>query len=148
MSTPWQPPVYTEVQIRPGYVDSVCSRCGAFIENFISHNRHHKALDDLKDSLLALTQILVPDLPPGMMLTPQPAIKINVVPPDRDSVTIEGGEGGKGAVGVGRYINVGRGGSGNQPGYPECPVCGAVGGGGHGGGCPNSGLATEQWVGW
>lgn len=141
MSEPWQPPQYEEIRIRPGYTDMSCPRCGTVVTDIIAHNRHHKALDDLKDGILGLSQILVPDLPHGMMLTPQPAVKINFVPPKA-----EGGEGGAGAVGIRGHVTVGRGGKGNQPGFPECPICEAEGGGGHGGGCPNAGKPVSQWV--
>lgn len=91
MSTPWQPPQYEEVRIRPGYTDWLCPRCGGFVHDFIAHNRHHKALDDLKESLLAISQVIVPGLPPGVMLMPEPAVKINVVPADQQATTEEEG---------------------------------------------------------
>lgn len=151
MSEPWPAPEYTEIRLRPGYTDWSCSRCGSVITDFIVHNRHHKALDDIKNSLLALSQILVPELPPGIMLQPQPNIRVNFADPNPVKVEVSGGAGGEGGVasygGEGGFgIQVGRGGKGRDPSIPECPICLAVGGGGHGGGCPNAGKPVSQWV--
>ncbi|HEV2175264.1 MAG TPA: hypothetical protein VGR71_16945 [Nitrospira sp.] len=156
---PWEPPIYQEVRFRAGYVDMQCQRCGAFVGDLIVHNRHHRALDQLRDGVVALTRILVPGLPEDTILSSlgnaedihwtgvfPPGLIPGGAGPD-SSVHISGGEGGLGAIG-GTFggITIGRGGGGNNPLIPECPVCGAYGGGGHGGGCPNSGRPIDQWV--
>lgn len=145
MTEPWQPPEYLPIVVRPGYTDYECGRCGVLVMNLIKHNQHHYNLDQLKDSAVALSRVLVPSLPPGSILLPSSI-----------SVKIVGGAGGEagnlepdGTIaggGQGQYGSIGHGGSGNNPDIPECPICHAVGGGGHGGGCPNIGKSTDQWV--
>lgn len=120
MTEPWQPPEYRPIYIRQGYTDNECDRCGAAVTDFIKHNRFHANLDTLNGGVIGLTQIIVPDLPHGMLLTPRIPVPIR--------------------------IRIGRGGGGSDSNIPECPLCHAYGGGGHGGGCPNSDRPVEQWT--
>lgn len=78
MFEPWQPPVYEQAWIRPGYTDYVCPRCGSFVENIIQHNNHHRALDRLRDGILALTRIIVPGAPEGQLLEYLPDLPIQI----------------------------------------------------------------------
>lgn len=152
---PWQPPLYAAVMIRPGYEDSLCTRCGTLVIDVLGHNKHHRGIDQLKDALVALTAILVPGIPPGTLLA-QFDTAFDVGEFIRSSsdlggqgssatIKVTGGTGGEGAVGVSGGIIVGRGGGGNDPDIPECPGCGAYGGGGHGGGCRNSNRPVSMW---
>lgn len=65
--------------MRPGYVDYSCDRCGSVITDIIAHNRHHRALEQLRDGILAVTKIIVPDLPPGTLLEYRPDLPIKIV---------------------------------------------------------------------
>jgi hypothetical protein len=172
VTVPWEPPVYVDINVRPGYVDYACSRCGVVVTDVIAHNRHHKSLDDLTDAIVAISHVLVPGLPEGYMLQPEPAVKINFVPDGEaedgkgyvigESVNlhvrrgggggqgaseVDGASGGSGASMFGGNLRVGPGGAGKNSDIPMCPICQAYGGGGHGGGCPNDGKPTYQWIG-
>ena len=136
MSEPWQPPDYTPVQIRQGYTDYECGRCGVFFGSIPKHTQYHFNLDLLRQALLALTLIMAPDMPEGQFLIPATGV----------TITAKGGDGGSGSAGVVDGSSVGRGGGGNDVRIPECPICFARGGGGHGGGCRNAGRPISEWT--
>lgn len=68
MPGPWQPPTYEPIMLRPGYTDYQCDRCGCPVIDIIAHNRHHKALDEIRIGIIALTKVVVPAIPVGMLL--------------------------------------------------------------------------------
>jgi hypothetical protein len=82
MTQPWQPPEYQDLHVRPGYTDYECQRCGSIVSNIITHNNFHYRLDKLLDAITALTRVVVPDLPDGMLLSTSIPVEVHHVDPD------------------------------------------------------------------
>lgn len=64
----WQPPEYREIRSLQGSVNG-CTRCGSIVFDVIAHNRHHRALDQLRNGLVSVTQLIVPGLPKNTLLS-------------------------------------------------------------------------------
>lgn len=100
MSEPWTAPTYENVAMKHHLAELACSRCGAFVDNFIEHNKHHYGIDVLRDALVALTGIVVPSVPPGQLLTPATGVQISFRAKEEIDGSSDEREPGAGVAGV------------------------------------------------